>query len=147
MITDIDKRITVSVANPKSIPMLWPLVSPQIEMAIEHSNKELTLESIYERLESTEMILLTVMEEGNVMAVLTLEKNHYPSGKITLNVTTTGGADMHLWLDKALGLCESIADQQGCDEIYIIGRAGWSRVLKDKGFDTVHTVLSKKVGG
>lgn len=138
--------ITVSAVNPKMVGAIWPMVQGLIEQALKYSNKEMTLDSVFKKIEDSEMALIVVLENSKVMAALTVENNNFPSGKKVLNITTAGGADMHLWLDQALEVCEEIAAQHGCDELYVIGRSGWSKALKSKGFDTIHTVMSKKVG-
>lgn len=147
MIPKVSEKITVSVVNPQMLEVIWPSAKDMVELAIEHSNKELTIDSIYDRLLIGEMLLITVLEEDKMVAALTIEKNIYPSEKEVILVTAAGGADMYLWIDKAMELVERIAKQQGCEEIYIIGRTGWAKVLKQKNFDVIHTVLSKKVGG
>lgn len=138
--------ITVSAVNPKMVGAIWPMVQGLIEQALKYSNKEMTLDSVFKKIEDSEMALIVVLENSKVMAALTVENNNFPSGKKVLNITTAGGADMHMWLDQALEVCEGIAAQHGCDEIYVIGRSGWSKALKSKGFETIHTVMSKKVG-
>lgn len=128
------------------IPLLWHTVSHMIQMAIEHSNGEMDLGEVLDRLLKNEMILLTVSEEDNIIAALTVEKRDFPSGKSILNITTAGGADLDLWVDEIDKVTNELAKEHGCSEIYIVGRPGWMRKLKNIGYERIHTVVSKKVG-
>ena len=142
----IKDKIIVSAITPKMIPVVWHMVSPMIEMAIEHSNGELDLDHMYKRLLDSEMVLLTISEGDRIVASLTVEKRDFPSGKRIMNITTAGGADLHLWMADLDGIMDQLAIEHGCSEIYIVGRPGWLRLLKDIGYERIHTVVSKKVG-
>ena len=138
-------NLIVSAITPSMIPLVWVTVSPMIEKAIEHSNGELCINEILERLIKKEMILLTVSVESEIIAALTIEKREFPSGKSILNVTTAGGSDLNIWLGKINEVIDELAIEHGCSEIYIIGRAGWIKALKDIGYGKIHTVVSKKL--
>ena len=142
----IKDKVLISAITPKMIPLVWHSVSHMIQMAIEHSNDELDLCDIKERLENNDMLLLTVSEGDNIVAALTVEKRDFASGKSILNITTAGGADLHLWMNEIDRVTEDLAKEHGCSEIYIVGRPGWMRMLKDIGYGKIHTVVSKKIG-
>lgn len=141
-----NEELIVSAITPKMIPLIWDNVSHMVQMAIDHSNGELDLSEIYERLIEKEMIMLTVSIGSKISAALTIEKRSFASGKNILNVTTAGGSDLADWLDTVSPLIDQLAVEHGCSEIYIVGRAGWIRTLKDSGYSKIHTVVSKKVG-
>jgi hypothetical protein len=141
-----EELITVAAIKPDMVDMLWPLVSPMIEMAIEHSNNELSLKQIKNAIIDEQMLLLVVYEAELIVATLTLERRDFDTGKSVINITTAGGADLHIWMDKVLLIIDELAREQGCDEVYIVGRAGWARALKTRGFRTLHTTVGRKVG-
>jgi hypothetical protein len=144
MITE--EQITVAAIQPNMVEIIWPRVEAMIAMAIEHSNGELSLESMKRQIMKGEMLLLVVYEADIIVASLTLERRDFDSGLSVLNVTTAGGADLHIWMKDVLAVLEGLAEEQGCTELYIVGRPGWQRALKKIGFKPVHTVVSKKLG-
>jgi len=141
----IKDKVLISAITPKMIPLVWHTVSHMVEMAIEHSNGELYLDDIYKRLLDNEMLLLTVSEGDRIIASLTVEKRDFPSGKRIMNVTTAGGADLHIWMESVNRAIDDLAKEHECSEIYIIGRPGWMRMLKNIGYEKIHTVVSKKI--
>lgn len=142
----IKDKIIISAITPEMIPLVWHNVRHMVEAAIEYSHGELHIDTIYNRLVDKEMVMLTVSEEDMIVAALTIEKRDFQSGKSILNVTTAGGADLHIWMDQMDPVLVDLAKEHGCEEIYIVGRAGWARALKRKGYGKIHTVVSKKVG-
>jgi hypothetical protein len=143
---EADAQILISAIKPEMLDMMWYKLAPLVEKAIEHSNDELNIVDIYDRLMAREMLLLVVTEGDAIMAAITLETRTFPSGKKVMNITTAGGSDMHLWVDKVLDIAEVLAVEQKCSDVYIIGRKGWERKLKTNGYAVAHTVLTKKVG-
>lgn len=128
------------------IPLVWVTVAPMIEAAIEYSHGELDLSDIQKRLMDEEMLLLAVSKGKDIVAALTVEKRIFASGKIVMNITTAGGEDLHLWMEKVNSVIDNLALEHKCTEIYIVGRPGWMRMLKNIGYGKIHTVVSKKVG-
>lgn len=142
---EILDQLVVAAIPQNMLKIIWPKVSHMIQVAIDHSNGELTLDSMYERIENAEMLLLTVNEGDRVVATLTIDKRDFESGKKTLNVVTAGGSDMHIWINEVDRVLNELAKEHGCEDIYIIGREGWVRTLKQIGYEKIHTTLSKKV--
>lgn len=141
-----DSQISIAAVKPIMLDLVWPIVSPLIEKAIHHSNGELSVDTIKEQVLSGALLLLTVADGDGVIAALTLEKRNFPTGKTIVNIVTAGGSNMDIWMDKVLEAIEKVTEEMGCDELYIVGRAGWQKALQKKGFTVSHTVLTKKLG-
>jgi hypothetical protein len=141
----ITTGIEIAAIKPSLIPLVWDVVTPYLVAPIGHSNGELSLDNMYERMIKGELLLLTIAENKNIMAVVTLEKREFATGKNILNVTTAGGSDAHLWIEQLDEVLNNLAKDYDCQEIYIVGRDGWVRLLKDIGYGKIHTVVSKKV--
>lgn len=141
-----DDKILFSAIPAPMIPILWDDIEPFLLMALEHSNGELDIDILRERIMSQEMLVVLVNVGDVIKAALTVEIRNFDTGKNTMILTTGGGTDMHLWIDEFSQLADDLARDKNCDEIYIIGRPGWKKVLKDYGFGVCHTVLSRKVG-
>jgi hypothetical protein len=128
------------------IPVIWERVKHMIEEPISHSNNEICINNIYDRLVENDMIMVTITLNRKVIAVITMEKISPPGGVNILNLTTVGGTDMIEWMDNFSDVIDKIAYEQGCDEIYIVGRPAWQKILKPMGFNHIHTVMGRKVG-
>jgi hypothetical protein len=128
------------------VKIVWPVVEDMIQSAIDESNEELSVHHIKKRLIEQDMILLTVAVNGEFVAACTLEIRHFDTGKKVMHVCTLGGAGFEEWWEEMGKAFDELAIDHDCSEVYIIGRPGWKRLLKDKGYDLVHTVLRKKVG-
>lgn len=137
---------TISAIKANMLPLVWFEVKPMIQAAVDHSNGELDIDQIKERLLKKEMLLLTVSREDNIVAALTLEVRHFPSGMNILNITTAGGSELHLWMKDVDKVIDDLALQHNCEEVYIVGRPGWEKLLKTQGYNKIHTVVSRKVG-
>lgn len=140
-----EKKLVISAVPVNLLPVIWPRVEEMIDMAIAHSNEELSISSIYNKLLEGDMLLVTINEGDSIVAALTLERRHFDTGKDVLNVVTAGGADMHIWVEEMDDILQKLAKQFKCEEIYIVGRQGWVRTLRDLGYQRVHTTLSKRV--
>lgn len=138
-------RVFVGAIKKEIVPIVWPVVLPMLEAPIEHSNGELCIQDMFDRICNGELLLLTIQENEKVVAAVTIEKREFASGKSILNVTTAGGSDMHLWMKLLDTTLNRLAKDYDCEEIYIVGRPGWERMLKNIGYGKVHTVVSKKV--
>lgn len=137
--------LKISAIPVDMVDSIWDDIAPKIEMAIEHSNGELTLSGILRRIKKKDMILLAITKKGVILAGITLEISVFDSGKRVLFLTTVGGSEIDTWLDKVSDAVESIGRDHNCEEIYISGRAAWARKLKRLGYGTIHTVVSKKL--
>lgn len=138
--------VNIAAVNQQMLPLVWVTVEPLIKAAIGKSNGELDVDDMRARMQRNEMVLLVIYEEGAITTALTLEKTTFASGKKILNVTTAGGTGLEKWMGLVNTTLDDLARDHECEEIYIVGRAGWVRKLKALGFGVVHTTVSRKVG-
>ena len=142
----IEDDFFVSIIKPDWVDKFWPVIEKSVTDAIEHSNGELDIDVLKSQIKDGRIYLLVVTDvQGNVYASSTMEQREFESGKKVLNITTTGGSGMEHWVHKVIEAAKGLADQLGCDEVYIVGRLGWTRVLKPLGFKPVHQVLSMRI--
>lgn len=142
----IKSKAVIAAVKPEFVDIMWRDLKPLINMAIDHSNGELDIDGMKQMAIDGDILILTIYEDKNLVAVLTLERRDFQTGKSIVNITTAGGADIHLWMDDALAVIEELAKEQGCTEIYIVGRPGWQRMLKARNFKTIHTTVCRKIG-
>lgn len=125
--------------------MVYPFASKFIESACEYSCGEVTEANIYEQIVAGECSLVLMYKEDKIVAALTAEVRTCPSGKRLLALSTVGGELMDEWLEELKNTARQWAIDSDCEDIYIIGRPGWERMLKQFNFSKAHTVMSCSV--
>jgi hypothetical protein len=143
--SEVKEEFTVAAIKPENVVFMWPIVKSMLARAIAHSNGELEIDDILKRSIDGEILIVTISQEEEVVAAIAIEQRTFNSGKRILNLTLVGGNEMVNWMDKFSEIANNLAKDYKCDEIYIVGRPGWTRTLKRLGFETVHTVVSRKV--
>ena len=138
---------SISAIKREQLGLVWGKVAVMLARGIEHSNGELTYESVKEKCEEGALLLLTIEKENVIIAACTVEQRTFETGKKVLYLTVGGGAETEGWMQEMHPVLDQLAQVHGCDEIYVIGRPGWERKLKQFGYSKIHTILSRKVGG
>lgn len=130
------------------IDVVWPQVEPLLMMPIDVSHGECDIEVIYQQLKNGNILLLTVSDGPDIIAVMTLEVRVFDSGLRTLYVPLIGGTDMEKWLSRAMSIVKAIAKDFDCTELRGVAvRKGWLRVLKNAGWEEVSTTVKCHIGG
>lgn len=84
---------------------------------------------------------LWLSEDGQGAAVT--EVNTYPSGLMRARIWLSAGK-----LDSVLSMDEAFSDwarELGCEEIELLGRRGWARVLKEQGWEPHLLIVTKRL--
>jgi len=107
----------------KQIDGIWSRVVPFIERALERGSIW-NIEDIYDGLKESTFQLWAWKDDGIEAVLITcLVKDKY------CVMLTMAGSKMYEWI-KFLPIVENWARQNGCKEMMVHGRKGWSRVLK-----------------
>ena len=133
------------ILNPQLVDQAWSDIAPFIEDAVDESCGELTVQDIKRRIEDTTAIALCIINEDMLLAVGILEKIIYPSSKTVLGIICLGGTQMEDWVEAIDHAIVSIAEEQDCHEVRIVGRPGWVKTLKKIGWGQTHVILSKRI--
>jgi hypothetical protein len=134
------------IMDPGLTDTVWKDIEPFLQDAIDESAGELELGTLKRRIEDKSCIALCAIDEDVLLAIGILEKATYPSGKTVLGIVALGGTKMEDWVEAVDEALMVIGEQQECDEIRIVGRPGWSKALKNLGWESTHVIVSKKVG-
>lgn len=139
--------IDIVPVEPKFLDIVWPQVRELLDQANAVANGEINDEVMLEKISEGRWILLAVVEnKSEVIAAVTLDIQYtFPSGKKILAIGSAGGTKMDLWLDEMYSVVKTYAGHFGAEELYINGREGWGRVLKDKGFRKVYSTFVKEL--
>jgi hypothetical protein len=142
---DMPSLYMVSAVESSMVEVMWPLLEPMILPALEHSNGELDVDTVRDNLIDKIFLAVTVSLGASIESVLVLEINEFVTGKKIMNIAL-GCGFLGPFRKDLLKVLDELAFEKGCEEIYIIGRPGWAKELKNDGFNTIHTVISRKVG-
>lgn len=139
--------ITIAFPTPLDCLNNWSEIEPFVQLAIDHSNGEFSMEGIIKRIEKKEIAVGTIfdMDLRKLIAVVTFDMTTFDSGMKVLTIQCAGGERMDEWFEQVDALAISMARHHNCDKIYIVGRKGWERQLRNIGYEHAHTVLTKEV--
>jgi len=134
------------ILNPDLVDLVWDDIGPYINDAVAESCGELDAASIKQRLVNRASLALCALDEDTLLAVAILDKSIFPNGKKALCVTALGGTKVEDWVSTVDEAIVVIASEQECEEVRIVGRFGWSKMLRDLGWDKTHAIYSKRIG-
>ena len=133
--------------EPAHIDAVWPEAGPLLARAL-RLNRCLDLEDVESFVRAGSMDLLVVIDDDTqeLVAALATEICSYPKLR-SLRIVLAGGNDNRLmeWLDDMHALIEEGARRAGCAVLEIVGRGGWTRRLKGKGYTEVFVTIQKPV--
>ena len=133
-----------------SIPRqdIWSMtdaIGPFIRKGLEYAHGEMDEQSIYEKVSQGLMEAWVVLEGAtDPYAVLATELIIHPCNRV-VRVVLCGGEHLDKWMDAFLSVMDDYARRWNADGIEVIGRKGWERILKDKGYRYAYTGLLKEV--
>lgn len=107
-----------------------------LQRALDHSDGRVKLEDLQGLVDAGRLVVF-----GNDRAAIAAEPVKSPDGTWTLSVSLAGGD-----LDSCLELhdeAEAAARQLGASRMATVGREGWTKILKSRGY-RVHSVLLSK---
>lgn len=137
--------INVTFPTPLQIVKCWSEIKPFVDEVVKYSNNEFTSDTVLEQMKRFELFPIVVYDDSEIISFATLEKITFETGKTVINIQLASGTRLEEWRDSVITVANNLAKANGCEDVYIIGRKGWVRNLKQQGFEEVHTVLAKKV--
>lgn len=121
----------VGVIEPAKLraPAVAAVVAPLLDRALQYSRGQYTLAQVAELIDAGEFTLWGVVGPQGLDAVFVTDIDKaYGSGPV-LTVVLMGGENTGLWLHLEPVVAD-YARARGCTKMLLIGRRGWSRVLK-----------------
>ena len=136
--------IALSGIRAEDLSGVWNDIIPYIQRALEHGQGEFSLDAILDGILTREMQLWVGHEDEKIVYVGVTQLEKFSEKLICVIVLLSGDRVME-WLDNTNEL-ESWAMTQGADELRVMGRPGWKRVLDKIGYEHAYTVMVKKLG-
>lgn len=127
--------------DPSRVSVVWPIAKRMIEAACRRTGLSSFCDIEDDVLCGDELLWLAWSGE-RIEAAATTRLSVTECAKPVCELTACGGENMDRWLP-LLSKIEEFAKNEGCSCVRIIGRMGWSRVLKD--YDVKHIILERPV--
>lgn len=115
--------------QPHEVDIVWPIVAPLIQQAIDKGPKDFSVQDILERVLDTEMQLWVWDTGSGIEACCITTIVNYPQ-KIVCEMPYIAGGKMRDWLSMEAVIVEW-ARSKDCTQLGGCGRIGWLRVLKN----------------
>ena len=113
--------------DPKQVTCIWECVKHWIKRAMERGDFG-TFDAIEDDVMTGQALLWLVWNAPKIQGAAVTQIVTTQMSKICM-ITACGGKNMQLWLP-LIEKIESYARDEGCDAVRILGRKGWTRVLK-----------------
>jgi len=123
----------------EDLEFIWSQVKPQIEKALDGSYSSY---DILEYIKQNRMQLWISWNDG-IEASFVTEVCDYPQLRV-LRWVLAGGSNMESWLDLVTSKVEDWAKKNNCQRLEIVGRKGWTKVLRDYEPQAVYFVKELK---
>ena len=119
----------IILVDPEDVEHIWENVSLHLDMAMKHSEGEMSAMDFYPYLMEGQMQLWVAVVDGDVDASMITQIIPYPRKKV-LRIISIAGENMEDWIG-FLPLIEGWALSMGCTSLECWGRKGWLKVLQD----------------
>tara|TARA_Y100000361_G_C11053588_1_gene286634 strand:+ start:111 stop:524 length:414 start_codon:yes stop_codon:yes gene_type:complete len=116
---------------PLDVDIYWDEASVRIKEAIELSNGRHTLETTFNCIKSKQMSLWGVIYGDILLSVFVTQVTIYPNKKV-LSILFCGGEAVIKYIKEIETFFKKQAITNGCKGLEIIGRKGWSKIIKNK---------------
>lgn len=128
---------------PENVDQVWPLIEDRIEQACLSSRGKEKAFDIRRSAHHGEKQIWVVWDEGakDLLAVVVTELAVYPR-KTVCHIQICVGEERERW-QQHISIIEAWAKEKGCRGMSLVARPGWSRVLKQYGYDTTHHLVEK----
>jgi len=123
----------------EDLEFIWSQVRPQIEKALDGSYSSY---DILEYIKQNRMQLWISWNDG-IEASFVTEVCDYPQLRV-MRWVLAGGSNMESWLDLVTSKVEDWAKRNNCQRLEIVGRKGWTKVLRDYEPQAVYFVKELK---
>ncbi|MAZ04208.1 MAG: hypothetical protein CMN56_13835 [Sneathiella sp.] len=132
----------------RHIDVIWPYTEPLLQKPMKRTLGEIELEDIKNWLkeESQQLWLGIDEDEQEIILAITTQIYQYPRQK-HLRIHLTGAKEHTIdsWINEWIEPMERFCKENGIRYLETAGRDGWTKVLKNKGYEKYYTVLVKEI--
>jgi len=132
-----------------SVDDVWSLVKADINEALNYSGNQTDLEFVYQTVKAKNFQLWivwdeskkTVQEQYNGVVVTEIVQRKL---KKSCHIYIMTGKNRQQW-QHLIRVIEDFAEQQDCDNMELIARPGWQKILQNYNYKRTHIVLDKPI--
>lgn len=124
------------------IDLVWPVVLPMLQRAIDLNDGDFDGNHVYERLMEDTMQLFVGYNTDDIIYAAVTELIPYQHNK-ALRIILMGGKQINSWVDTKT--FEKFGRLEGCNRIEIVGRKGWVKKLISRGYKQTHYIVTKEL--
>lgn len=138
--------IKISAVPPDMVDDYWGLALPLLSKAFEYSSHKIEPEDVYEDLMRGNQSLWVAYEGSaiNLVGAFTIRIKLYPAGA-ALTGEHLGGERLDEWADELFEIMESYARDLKINNLELIGRRGWEKILKSRGWKSNLVIFEKEI--
>jgi hypothetical protein len=129
--------------SPAALDLMWSVVAPLLAKAVKREHGRFTLEDVYRWVRNNHQQLWVATSNGQCYAAGLIKMERYPTGKRTATLHLAGGSRMTEWVAPAMEAWLRACRLLGATEMRVVGRRGWTRVLRRYGFVPEAVVLTR----
>ena len=133
----------------KKIDEVWSLVKNNIQEALNYSGNQVDLDFVYKTLQADNFQLWivwdedkkTVQEQYNGVLVTEIIQRKL---KKSCHIYIMTGKNRQQW-QHLIKVIEDFAEQEECNNMELIARPGWQKILQNYNYKRTHVVLDKPI--
>jgi hypothetical protein len=134
------------IIPPEEVTPWLPIIGPMLAPAVDLCHGEVTLHQVLTNLMIGGSTRLMIMQDGeDILAAIVLSIHNHPAKRI-MQVSFAGGTRMEDWAEQGLPFVEKLAQELGCNSVYIQGRPGWLRKFEKLGYSNYGILTGKELG-
>lgn len=138
--------IHISVVPPEMVDTFWPEALPLLAKAFKYSSAKVDADDVRHDISVGNQTLWIVFEDTpqNIIGAFTIRVKAYPAAS-ALCGEHLGGERLDEWADKLFEIMEEYARDLGINNLELIGRRGWEKILKPKGWKSSLVIFEKEI--
>lgn len=119
-------------------------VIPLIKSALEHTDGETDYRHILSGIATQKRQLWLIRDKGEFIGMVVTQMYKTPTGQKIGEITLASGVNYDRW-NHFIDVVGFWFKDMGCACVQVIGRGGWEKMLKNKGFTKRYTVLRRAI--
>lgn len=128
----------------QDVTSVFPSVEQFIKQAIEHANGETNIQGVFRQLLAGQKQLWVIAQNYVATAAAITEVTNYPTMRV-VRIVFLGGDGLDKWSSKVDETVSQWARIVNAKRVEVIGRKGWERHLKSRGYKPAYVHLLKEL--
>lgn len=132
------------ISDNEMFDVIWQVVEHKVDIALKKGGSLISAKDVYKMLKNKDAQLWIVKENETIKVAYITSIKILPDCYV-LEIVALFGNNIKKYLDFIEENIVKFAKEHGCQYIEIVGRKGWERMLRNKGYKTVSLIIRKEV--